>query len=166
MKLFNQTTTIARQRQNGGALLVAMIMIFMLSIMGVSSMQGSTLERRMATNSIQTATTFQGAESTSEMALNQEVLMTDAINAADIELVNSGDLTGSVQIPFEVNLQQDIGMESDAAVQFVGTGPAYGFSVGADGFKAFRFIVTGESQVTAIRAKKTVVQGAYRVGPG
>lgn len=166
MKQLNHKSYTTRQRQNGGALLVAMIMIFMLSIMGVSSMQGSTLERRMATNSIQTATTFQGAESTSELALNQANLMSQAVNIADIELVNSGDLSGSVPVPLEVDLMQDIEMQSDARVQFVGTGLAYGFSLGKNGFKAFRFVVTGESEVPAIRAKKSVVQGAYRIVPG
>jgi len=49
--------------QRGGALLVAMVMIFMLSIMGISVMRSSTLEHRMAVNAIRTAATFQAAES-------------------------------------------------------------------------------------------------------
>ena len=60
----------ADRHQRGGALLVAMIMIFMISIMGVSVMQSSTLERQMTTNAIQARETFQAAESTTEEALN------------------------------------------------------------------------------------------------
>ena len=167
MKLSRNITRAELQssaRQAGGALLVAMIMIFLLSIMGVSAMQGSTLERRMATNSIQTATTFQGAESTSEIALNDPSLMTQAVNAADMDAVDSGQIDNSQVIELEVNLLQDIGMESRAGVLYIGDGPAYGFSAGT--FKALRFVVRGHSEVDAIRADAEVVQGAYRIAPG
>jgi len=162
------TTENAHYRQNGGALLVAMIMIFMLSIMGVSSMQGSTLERRMASNSIQTATTFQGAESTSEIALNDPSLMTQAINIADIQAVNSGELNNSNSLEIDVNLFNSIDMDSDAIIQYIGDGPAYGYSTGSgsSNFVGYQFLVEGRSKVNAIKAEKSVLQGAYRIAPG
>lgn len=147
---------------------MAMILIFMLSIMGVSSMQGSTLERRMASNSIQTATTFQGAESTTEIALNDAANLTQAINIADFEAVNNGELNSSQNINFDVNLLQSIDMDSDVAVQYIGYGPAYGYSAGegSNNFLAYRFVVEGNATVDSIRADKQVVQGAYRIAPG
>ena len=59
--------------QSGAALLVAMIMIFMLSVLGISAMRGANLERRMTENAIQSATSFQLAESAGELLLNDRV---------------------------------------------------------------------------------------------
>jgi len=151
--------------QRGGALLVAMIMIFMLSIMGISAMRGSSLEKRMATNSIQTAITFQGAESTGEEALNDNENLKDAFEIADIAGINNGDEEALTPFPVNVDLKQDIGMDSSADLVYVGQGLASGFSAGA-GFVALRFESRGSAEVEAIRATAGVVQGAYRIAPG
>lgn len=148
--------------QDGGALLVAMIMIFMLSIMGVSSMRGSTLERRMATNSIQTATAFQAAESASEIALNDEDNMTTALNNTVASDVNSGILTDDAVIEIAADLQQDIGLDSKSQLRYLGDGPAYGYSTN---FIAYRFEVIGRAEIDAVRADAQVTQGAYRIAP-
>jgi len=149
-------------RQHGGALLVAMILIFMLSIMGVSSMKGATLERRMASNSIQTATAFQSAESTSEMALNNTKNLDSALNVANFDAVQNGTLSNAAEIEVTVDLKQDVGIESEATIKYVGYGPAYGYS---SNFVAYRFRVEGRAKIDAIRAEKHVTQGAYRIAP-
>ena len=158
----------SNRAERGGALLVAMILIFLLSVMGISSMRGSTLERQMATNSIQTATTFQAAESTSEMVLNNEANLTAAINIANVAAVNNGQLSDSAVIPVEVDLQQNIGLESTARLQYVGDGPAYGYSagIGSSNFVAYRFEVIATAKVDAVRSQAEVTQGAYRIAPG
>jgi len=149
--------------QAGSALLVAMILIFVLSIMGVNSMRGSTLEKRMATNSIQTATTFQGAESASEIAINDDANMTLALNRANASEVNNGIIDENSTIKVDVELHQNIGLESSADLVFVGDGPAYGYS---SDFVAYRFEVVGRAEVQAVRSKSNVTQGAYRIAPG
>jgi len=163
----NRTVLIYPHAQQGGALLVALILIFMLSIMGISSMRGSTLEKRMATNSIQTATTFQGAESANEMAINNSGNLTSAINVADIKEVNKGNINPHAKISLTADLLQEIGMSNDASVQYVGDGPAYGFSWGNDSssFVAYQFVIVSEANVDSIRAKKAITQGAYRIAP-
>lgn len=147
---------------------MAMIMIFMLSIMGISAMRGSTLERRMATNSIQTATTFQGAESTSELALNDAQNLNQAILSANFQEVNQGNLDNSPKVELSYSLMQELGMESDATLQYVGVGPAYGFSFGVGGsnFQAYRFRVQGNARIQDVRSSAAITQGAYRVAPG
>jgi len=131
-------------------------------------MRGSTLERQMASNSIQTATTFQAAESASEMAINNEDNMTDAINVADIQAVNTGDISASETVTVSVDLQQGIGMQSDVVLQYIGDGPAYGYSAGLGGsnFVAYRFEIRATSEVEAVRSRAFVTQGAYRIAPG
>jgi len=172
MNIQPQTTTTPvatlPDKHRGGALLVALILIFMLSLMGIASMRGSTLERQMASNSIQTATTFQAAESASEMAINNEENLTDAINIADIEAVNKGEIYDSDTVEVSIDLQQDIGMKSKVVLQYIGDGPAYGYSAGIGGsnFVAYRFDIEAESEVEAVRSRAFVTQGAYRVAPG
>lgn len=148
--------------QNGGALLVAMILIFMLSIMGISSMKGSTLERRMASNSIQTATTFQSAESTSELALNETGNLDETLKLADFASVNQGVIADAGVEKITIDMKQEIGLEAEAKLRFVGYGPAIGFS---DTFAAYRFEVTGTAKTDAIGAEAFVTQGAYRIAP-
>ncbi len=154
--------------QRGGALLVAMIMVFMLSIMGISAMRGSSLEKRMATNSIQTAITFQGAESTGEEALNDNVNLQNAFEIADIAGIKAGDEDSLLAKEVQVDLKQDIGMVSSAELVYVGQGLAGGFSTGMGGqnFVALRFAATGFAEVEAINASAGVIQGADRIVPG
>ncbi|NND91533.1 MAG: hypothetical protein HKN42_11780 [Granulosicoccus sp.] len=143
--------------QRGGALLVAMVMIFMLSIMGVSVMRSSTLEKRMAINAIQTSTTFQAAESAANLALNRP---------ANLNVAHSAGSHKPVVLAIdEVHL--DIGLESRSTLEWVGSGVAPGFSLGEGtaGFEGLYYVATGVSAIDAVRSQSTVEQGAYRVVP-
>ncbi|ASJ72394.1 pilus assembly PilX family protein [Granulosicoccus antarcticus] len=143
--------------QRGAALLVAMVMIFMLSIMGASVMRSSTLEKRMASNAIQTATTFQAAESASNLALNKSSYLTRAyVAGVNEELVL--DIDG---------VRSDIGLESRSVLEWVGTGaaPGYSMGVGTSGFEGLYYVSTGVSAIEAVRSQSTVEQGAYRIVP-
>ncbi len=153
-------TTKPAHQQRGTALLVALVMIFMLSIMGISAMRGSTLERQMASNSIQAATTFQAAESSTEIALNNSINLTNAWMAQD-------PLTVEGSIDVAVDLQQNINMVHDVQLVFVGDGPAPNASmgVGSTNFMALRYESRGTASIDAVNSSSTVVQGAYRIVP-
>ncbi len=143
--------------QRGGALLVAMVMIFMLSVMGASVMRSSTLEKRMATNAIQSSATFQAAESASNLALNKPLNLTTAYSAG---------LNRNVLLPI-AEVQGDIGLESRSVLEWVGTGAAPGYSLGegTSGFEGLYYVSTGVSAIDAARSQSTVEQGAYRIVP-
>lgn len=143
--------------QRGGALLVAMVMIFMLSIMGASVMRSSTLEKRMATNAIQSSATFQAAESASNLALNKPANMTTAYTAG---------LNNNVVLAID-EVQADIGLESRSVLEWVGTGAAPGYSLGegTSGFEGLYYVSTGVSAIDAAHSQSTVEQGAYRIVP-
>ena len=68
-----------KKKQDGAALMVAMVMIFMLTLMGLASMRNSNLDRRMTSNSVQSAITFQAAESSTELMLNDPENMNSAL---------------------------------------------------------------------------------------
>ena len=155
---------VAGNSQRGGALLVALILIFMLSVMGVSSMRGSALEKRMATNSIQTATTFQAAESMNEVAINNTSNLNAALSRANHERVKEGILDESNKLNIEYDLKQATDISSEATVEYVGSGPADGFSFPA--FVAHRYSIESTANVDAVRSSGQVTQGAVRVAPG
>jgi len=147
-----------RHSQRGGALLVAMIMIFMLSVMGVSAMRSSTLEKRMAVNAIQSSTTFQAAESAADLALNDADSMDMAINI--------GIDQPALVLPIPA-VRADIGLESTSTLRYMGVGHAEGFSMGegASTFISHRFVASGVSAIESVRSQSSVEQGAYRVAP-
>lgn len=135
--------------QRGAALLVAMIMIFMLSIMGASAMRGATLERQMATNAIQAREVFHEAESGTELALN------------DTENLKRAFVSGEIELDIEV--AGPAGINTEATLSYVGAGIAPGYSAGT--FEALRYIVSGSSEADAVGASASVEQGAFRTVP-
>lgn len=143
------------RKQAGGALLIALVMIFMLSILGISAMRGSTLERQMATNSIQKQNAFQAAESATEVGLN------DARNLTKAFIANGGEVGDVVEI------HESIGMANWMELRYVGEGIADGFSAGSgsNNFIALRYEVDGFANIDDVRAGSSIRQGAYRVVP-
>ena len=137
--------------ETGAALLVTMIMIFLISLAGVSAMRGATLERRMTTNAIQAKEVFQEAESGTEAALNDTANLTAAF----------ADPDGAVDVELEL-ARPDI-IDTRATVEYVGAGIAPGYSAGT--FEALRFIVSGSSEASSVAASASVQQGAFRTVP-
>ncbi len=143
--------------QRGGALLVAMVMIFMLSIMGVSVMRSSTLEKRMTINAIQSSATFQAAESASNLALNDP---DNLMNAHAAGLGNAIDLNID-------SVNDAIGLQSVSKLRYVGKRAAEGFSLGegSSNFESLLFVAEGDSTIPAVRSRSAVEQGAFRIVP-
>ena len=143
--------------EHGGALLVSIIMIFMMSVLGVSTMRGSTSERRMADNSIITNKNFQIAESSTELSLNEINNLADAINDGQ-----------PLQVDTEV-YRDNNAITSWAELTFVGRGFQEGTSFG-DGnpgtFDSGRFVSRGNSESASVRASSEIHQGASHTIPG
>lgn len=138
-------------RERGAALMVAMVMIFMLSVMGISAMRTSTLEKRMTTNAIQSSTTLQAAESATEQMLNSTEILRAAAEKRDTIMRVETDV-----------VRADIGLTSNSEIVYVGDGPAFGYS---SDFMTLRYVAQGDSQIADVRARSIVRQGAKRVVP-
>lgn len=143
--------------ERGTALLVTLVMLFLLSVIGASTMRDSTMERRMAENAVQSTTVLQVAESASEFAL------ADTTNLRDAFALNGAALS----------LEADVGVgvgettTADAQLSFVGEGVALGYSLGSGSskFVSLRYESRGEAEIGAVRAYRGVTQGAWRVVP-
>lgn len=120
-------------------------------------MRGSTLEKRMAINAIQTSTTFQAAESAVDLTLNKPDNLTVAFEASGKEVV--------LPIP---EVRSDIGLVSRSTLDYIGKRAAEGFSLGegSNNFDSLMFIAQGVSAIPNVRSQSTVEQGAYRIVPG
>lgn len=144
-------------RQRGAALLVSMIMIFLLSMMGVSSMRSASLEKQMVSNAVQSRDVFQAAESSNEIALNSSDNLTDTFNAANRTLV------------IDTDIRSDIGLQSQVTLRYIGEGNATGASLnamqGANSFDALRFVAEGVATIDAVKANRRIDQGATRTVP-
>lgn len=138
-------------RQRGSALFLALVFLFMLSILGATAMQSSSLEYRMATNAIESKAAFQSAESVTEEALNSDSNISAAFTAG-INGFKSVNLT----------LNPDSPIASEAKLQYVGSGIVPGSSIGL--FEGLRFIAAGEGSIGG-QAGAGVKQGAVRVVP-
>ena len=140
------------KKQDGAALMVAMVMIFMLTIMGLSSMRNSNLDRRMTSNSVQSAITFQAAESSTELMLNDPENMNSALRE---KVRKSPDLSSVSELSVGVDFN------------YVGDGTATGYSLGTNsgGFISLRFEALGTAMISNTQTESNVLQGAYRIVP-
>lgn len=145
------------KNERGIAMLMALVVISLLSIVGVSAMRGSTLERQLVSNAVQARDVFQAAESANEAALNAPQTLSDTFNAPDQVLVLDADI------------RAEIGLESQSTVRFVGEGNATGASLnamqGANSFDALRFVAEGVAKIDSIHASRRIDQGATRIVP-
>ena len=157
MQLANSPRHVLLKRQGGAALLVAMVMIFVLSVMGVSTMRSASLEKQIVSNAVQARDVFQAAESSSEVALNSSQNLTDAFNSADRVLV------------LDTQIRSGINLQSQVTLRYVGEGNATGASLnamqGANSFDALRFVAEGVANIESVRARRRIDQGATRTVP-
>jgi len=172
MHLPNTTT----DRQTGSALIVSLVILLVLTIIGVSSIGGTNLEERMASNFQNTAITFQAAESAITNVIHSSdpggagansnpfyteasdpivAAMTAGLN--DTSTVVTDDLdpyskltNATLTASSTVVYKGDSGICPEAS-----TGP----------FTCYYFEITTQADSAGLGTKATHVQGLYRVAP-
>lgn len=143
------------KHQQGAALLVSMVLIFMLTILGVSAMRDSTLEGQLAANSVQKEVSFQSAESATDIIL----AIDDASNDKAIEAVICKD-----DMEFAMNDLSESGVQ-DTTVTLIYGGQSLplGWSIGGP-ISGRRFVVTGESNLPGAATGTRISQGVLAIG--
>jgi len=139
--------------QAGAALFVSLIMLLVLTIIGVTAMRSSVLEEKMAANTMNYNATFHAAESAIENALDDTNSLVQAILTEDTVTVN-----------LDIG---DSSISSSADVTYMGSGIAYGFSLGqnSSAFSSYSFDATGSASRTNNGANVSMSQGVRRIGP-
>lgn len=137
-------------KQRGMALLVSIVLIFIMSILGVSAMRSATLEGRMVSNAYQKELTLQAAESASDQVTANDVLIESAICAPNEIRSQKQELNAGGKLTTEGTLSYG--------------GRTLVLNYSAD-FGMVKFITGGEATINGTNVKSRVTQGITLMGP-
>ena len=148
-----QTIPSMPSRQRGSALIVAMILLIILTILGLSTMSTSRLELKMATNTQLASTAFQMAESGIESTLD----------AAALDLQNLPQSQNAT--PYQLTFNPATGQQIDTSTAYItDSNVVAGNSI--NNSTALHFRLTSTSTISSGDASAEHVQGFYIVAPG
>ncbi len=137
-------------RQRGIALIASLLMLLVMTLIGLSAMERTMTEEKMASNSQQKAMTFQAAETAIQQFLDgsNDVVYTNSINGEDttISYHQDGDT-----------------ISISASMEYIGETMVLGNSVGDVGYE---FELTGVGSIAGTSASSTNVQGVLYIMPG
>ncbi len=145
--------------QQGTVLVLAMLMLLVMTLIGVTTMRTATLEEKMSANSMNTSISLQASESAVEAALKDTNNLVNALNSGTAITIN-------------VSLSDPTGppgfATAKAEITYKGSTIAPGFSFGANQgtFSTYQFEAIGTGEVPSANAKVITGHGVYRVGPG
>ena len=147
-----------RKKEKGIALIMALIMLLVITILGVSSVKMSTLDTQISGNTIYSALTFQGAES----ALGKVVSDTDLSNIGTSAAAKTQDtvVPNSYFNPAE-EVSAGVTLDSTAIISFDGVldGPVLNNIANSSEFKYQVFRITAESSLKSTSARDTHIEG-------
>ncbi len=138
-------------RQQGSALIIAMVFLIVLTLLGMSTMTTSRTELRMANNAQFASLAFQAAESGIALMLGTNSLKTQL----------STDLNQPFEQTYQLASQGIPGsLQADASAGFLAEGLAAGYSVNTPALH-FRITSTGTS---AGGGEAQHIQGFFIIG--
>ena len=151
MQKFPGTTIPGNEK--GATLVVALIMLVLISLIGVSSLKSASVVERMSANDYQKNITFQASESAAEVAL------------ADTAQISQALINGVVQ---DAQVTTNIAnVNATVTYRTAGTADTFGSSLGAQGFSGQRIMVTSTGQMsTDANMVSRTVHGVVRLVPG
>lgn len=139
-----------RQRQQGAALMVALVLMVVITILAMSAMGTSRLELLMAGNTQYGLQAFQAAQSAIDARLAAGGFNT-SMSAASTAYPYPNGASGTASVTYQTSTE-------------VPAGATGGYSLGS-GYQAFHFEI--DASGTASRgATSSQTQGFYIVGPG
>ncbi len=148
--------TSRHHQQSGAALMVSLVLIFMLSVLGVSAMRSATLENQLASNAAHKQLTFQAAES----AADSVIAIEDITNEQALENI----ICSPEPVEFTLNkLNTQNKVATKVELQYGGQSLPTGWTLGGP-VGGRRFVVTGESSIPNASTSTRISQGVIAVG--
>lgn len=149
--LHSGSSFVTSEKQSGSALMVSMIMIFVMSLLGVSMMRSSTLGGRMVSNAFEKDLTFQAADSATDFIVEdttnlESVICKTTAETTDVDVLEAGSK-----------------LETKVDVSYGGEGIVPGYSL-AKGIAMMRFTATGTSTLVGSGTSSRISQGVYILG--
>lgn len=153
-----------RQNQEGAVLIIALLLLLVTTFIGFSAMEGSNLESKMATAREVKELTFQAAEASIEVTLDNTVILGTAYarSLMDMEATGwPGWPTASHSFSYNTYLS------GDSEVRFESTAQTIGYSIrkGAAGIGTYYYEVEGTSARANTNIASTHTQGIFVEGP-
>lgn len=137
------------RREGGAALVVALVLVLVSALLGVSAMQSSEIDTQLANNTRFQQTTFRVAEAAADRLLTLDNIITVANDSATV-------------------LESTVSINDKATVvstfKAFGDGPATGFSLGGqNGFRSLKFVAMATASIDAVDSESAVVEGVERL---
>lgn len=148
----------SKQQQQGAVLLISLLVLLVLTLIGLSSLDGSVMEEKMATNAQTATATFQAAESAIRETFYAES-QRPALAVAHARAGNTTDrsahhITSSTQMAYP-SVSGKAPSRNSSSGNDIGVG-------GRTQFTDYGIEITGNANVGNIQSRTT--QG-YSVGP-
>jgi len=137
-------------KQQGATLFVALIILVLVSLIGVTAMKNANVEEQMASNLYQKNLTFQASESAVESTINNTTLIAQAMSS---------------NVPIQQNVQVPI-PNTTATVSYASAGAGMAVGSSANLFSGMRLMITATGQIPNLNARTVTVHGVVRLAPG
>jgi len=145
------------KQQQGAVLMISLILLLVMTVLGLSTMNTSVMQEKMAANSQNINTTFQAAESAVTSVTNE------VIGGTQTRLIES---MGSTTVPAApvVYPTQNTDITASSQVQFLGeiiltSGNSLNAGEGTTALKNYRFELSGIVSMNSLNTQKIVRQG-------
>ncbi len=139
-------------KQSGAALVVALVLVLVSTVLGVTAMRSSGVELQLVANDRYRETTFRVAEAAADR-LPTIANITSLINGT------AGYIESSATV--------DTAIDVSARLTDSGAANARGFSLGEDrpGFEMMKLTARAEASIEGVAARRAVVLGSERLIP-
>lgn len=144
MNITRRHLTIKIKQQTGAVLFTGLMLLLVLTLLGLSSVQNSTIEAKIANNYTQRNLTFQAADSAINSIATEEII-SETLSAGGSVQTSS---VGTVCLDPTKAATDNCGnfyIEATARARFLGSAPAFGSSIGT--FTTYHFNFTGEGSI-------------------
>jgi len=138
------------QKQQGATLFVALIILVVVTLVGVTAMKNANVEEQMASNLYQKNLTFQASESAVESTINNTALIQQA-------MTTNAPVVQNVQVPIP---------NTTATVAYASAGAGMAVGSSANLFSGMRLMITATGEITDLNARTVTVHGVVRLAPG
>lgn len=147
------------KKQSGAVLVMALVMLAVLTLIGVASMESSSIELKIASNTQEYKIAFQSAQTMIAFLTSDEVME----DSTDPFYINYHDVSGVDQTIELVDYPYSAatGTAASAIVKHVGCSAGIGDSLEEGKGQKFNFYdarVTGYNKIVAAQASSTSVQ--------
>lgn len=170
-------------RQKGMALIIGLMLLLVITLLGIASMRGSTMQERMSANNQQQTITFQGAESAIRAVMDELRAITPppagVTQSLLITALSNGPTPTSTQLAATQRTAdttsqyggstQSNGTTNTATLTYTDTSISAGSSMGIGSSGTvlnYNFVINATSTQTNTNASSTHQQGIARQGPG